>query len=79
MIIDLDNIGTMHPFLGESAKNKIALYQLKKSQLDFRIVEYCPHTNDFVDKGISCLTAPLVEGKMIMNGHFNDLLLYSLL
>ena len=62
-IIDLDGVGTIHPFLGENAKNKIARYQLKKSQLDFRLVEYCPQTNDFIDKGISCLTPPLTEGK----------------
>ena len=60
---DLENSDITYPFIGNNAKSKIATYQLKKSQLDFRLVVLCNQTGEFVDLNISCRSNPLLEGK----------------
>ena len=50
-------------FMGDSPKNKIAIYQLKYSQLDFRLVAKC-NKADFIDLNISCRSNALREGKL---------------
>ncbi|CAF0967994.1 unnamed protein product [Adineta ricciae] len=49
-------------FEGDTPKKKIALYQLKKSQLDFRLVMRCPQTGGFIDLHASCRSRELLEG-----------------
>lgn len=51
-----------YPFNEKNVKNKIALYQLKKSQLDFRLVILCEKTGKFINTDISCRSNPLLEG-----------------
>ncbi|CAF1539390.1 unnamed protein product [Adineta ricciae] len=48
-------------FEGDTPKKKIALYQLKKSQLDFRLVMRCPQTGGFIDLHASCRSRELLE------------------
>jgi hypothetical protein len=59
----LENSDITYPFIGNSAKSKIAAYQLKKSQLDFRLVLRCNQTEEFIDLNISCRSNALLEGK----------------
>ncbi|CAF3610675.1 unnamed protein product [Adineta steineri] len=56
-----DNYGIVYPFIGNNAKNKIANYQLKKSQLDFRLVFRCHQTDEFIDLNVSCRSDELLE------------------
>lgn len=56
-----DNSDITYPFIGDTPKAKIATYQLKKSQLDFRVVVRCPRTGDFIDANVSCRTNALLE------------------
>ncbi|CAF0782036.1 unnamed protein product [Rotaria sp. Silwood1] len=57
-----DKSDRTYPFIGNNAKSKIAIYQLKKSQLDFRLVIRCNNqTDEFVDLNISCRSNPLLE------------------
>ncbi|CAF4181285.1 unnamed protein product, partial [Rotaria sordida] len=56
-----DNSDITYPFIGNNAKSKIATYQLKKSQLDFRLVIRCNQTGEFIDLNISCRSNPLLE------------------
>ncbi len=60
----LDNSDITYPFIGNNAKSKIATYQLKKSQLDFRLVLRSQHTGEFIDLNVSCRTAELLEGNI---------------
>ncbi len=60
----LDNSGITYPFIGNNAKSKIATYQLKKSQLDFRLVFRCNQTGEFIDLNVSCRSNALLEGKI---------------
>jgi len=56
-----DNSDITYPFIGSNAKMKITTYQLKKSQLDFRLVLRCNQTGEFVDLNISCRSNALLE------------------
>ncbi|CAF2623296.1 unnamed protein product [Rotaria sp. Silwood2] len=56
-----DNSDITYPFIGNNAKSKIATYQLKKSQLDFRLVIRYNQTGEFIDLNISCRSNPLLE------------------
>ena len=58
----IDDNETLYPFNGNNAKNKIAIYQLKKSQLDFRLVIRCEKTDEFLDTNIYCRSDELIEG-----------------
>ncbi|CAF3317032.1 unnamed protein product [Rotaria socialis] len=49
------------PFVGHNAKNKIARYQLKKSQIDFRLVIKCDKTGEFLNTNIFCRSNSLLE------------------
>ncbi len=57
-----DTSDTAHPFLGDNAKNKIARYNLKKSEIDFRLVNLSEQTHEFIDTGIYCRSNALLEG-----------------
>jgi hypothetical protein len=54
------------PFNGNNVKDRIAIYQLKKSLLDFRLVIRCEQTGQFFDTDISCRSKALLEGKIIL-------------
>ena len=75
-IVCLENESITYPFIGNNAKSKIATYQLKKSQLDFRLVIRCNQTGEFLDLNVSCRTNALLEGKI---PHFLSILINSLL
>ncbi|CAM4745789.1 unnamed protein product [Rotaria magnacalcarata] len=60
-LVSFDNSDITYPFIGNSAKHKIASYELKKSQLDFRLVIRCNQTGEFIDLNISCRSNPLLE------------------
>ncbi|UJR37668.1 hypothetical protein I4U23_030364 [Adineta vaga] len=48
-------------FEGDTPKQKIAMYQLKKSQLDFRLVMKCAETGEYIDLNASCRSEELLE------------------
>jgi hypothetical protein len=58
----IDNSEILYPFHGNNAKNKIAMYQLKKTQLDFRLVVRCEQTGRFIDTNTFCRSNELLEG-----------------
>ena len=64
--VSLDDSEITYPFMGKNAKSKIATYQLKKSQLDFRLVMRCSQTGEFLDLNISCRSYPLLEGSILI-------------
>lgn len=64
LFLFLDNSDITYPFIGNNAKSKIATYQLKKSQLDFRLVLRCNRTGEFIDLNVSCRTNALLEGNI---------------
>ena len=66
LLVRLDNCHITYPFLGNNAKSKIATYQLKKSQLDFRLVLRCNQTGEFIDLNVSCRTNALLEGNIFL-------------
>lgn len=61
-----DNSDITYPFVGDTPKAKIATYELKKSQLDFRLVFRCPQTGEFIDLNVSCRSNALLEGNRII-------------
>lgn len=75
-LVCLENESITYPFIGNNAKSKIATYQLKKSQLDFRLVIRCNQTGEFLDLNVSCRTNALLEGKI---SHFISIPINSLL
>jgi hypothetical protein len=58
----LDNSNTSHPFSGNNMRSRIALYQLKKCQLDFRLVIKSEKTDEFIDTKVFCRSDELIEG-----------------
>jgi len=64
LFYSLDNSDIIHPFTGNNAKDKIAIYQLKKSQLDFRLVFLSNENGEFEDLNASCRSNALLEGKI---------------
>ncbi|CAF0860055.1 unnamed protein product [Rotaria sp. Silwood1] len=60
-LYSFDNNEMSYPFIGNNAKTKIAYYQLKKSQLDFRLVIRCEQTGEFFNTNIYCRSNPLLE------------------
>ncbi|CAF2562310.1 unnamed protein product [Rotaria sp. Silwood2] len=61
-LYSFDNNDDMsYPFIGNNVKSKIANYQLKKSQLDFRLVIRCEQTGEFFNTNIFCRSNPLLE------------------
>ncbi|CAF0890765.1 unnamed protein product [Rotaria sordida] len=61
ILYSFDNNEMSYPFIGNNVKNKIAHYQLKKSQLDFRLVIKCEQTGKFFNTNIFCRSNPLLE------------------
>ncbi|CAF0959328.1 unnamed protein product [Adineta steineri] len=60
-INSFDNNERSYAFIGNNAKNKIAIYQLKKSQLDFRLVIRSEQTGEFFNTNIFCRSNALLE------------------
>ncbi|UJR08555.1 hypothetical protein I4U23_012816 [Adineta vaga] len=60
-LIAFDNNELSYPFDGMNAKTKIVRYQLKKSQLDFRLVIRCEQTETFLNTDIFCRSNALLE------------------
>lgn len=75
----LDDSELSYPFEGANAKSKIALYQLKKSQLDFRLVIKSEQTETFSNTDIFCRSNELLEGKMLMLNQFKLFLMIRFL
>lgn len=61
----LDQPGYHHAFETTHVKRRIALYQLKQSQLDFRLMIKSEHTGEFLDMGIYCRSSPLLESESL--------------
>ncbi len=59
----LDKNNHAQSFTGDTPKNKIAIYQLKQSQLDFGLVAKFNKT-DFIDLNVSCRSSALLEGEL---------------
>jgi hypothetical protein len=55
-----------YPFNGNDAKRKITEYQLKKSQLDFRLVIRSEQTGQFFNTNIFCRSDELIEGNYVL-------------
>lgn len=72
----LDNDEMLYPFDGHNVKKKILLYQLKKSQLDFRLVIRCEQTGEFLNTNVFCRSNPLLEG---ISNHILKIFIYYLL
>jgi len=65
-----------YPFNGNDAKRKIIEYQLKKSQLDFRLVIRSEQTGQFFNTNIFCRSNELIEGNYILILSFFRILLF---
>ncbi|CAF0803920.1 unnamed protein product [Adineta ricciae] len=60
-LIAFDDSELSYPFEGANAKSKIALYQLKRSQLDFRLVIKSEQPETFSNTDIFCRSNELLE------------------